>query len=134
MCANVIDHLRPTTFAAAVGCIDGRIHPALNRFVAERHGVDAVDLVTEPGADGALASGEEAILASVLRRLAPSCDAHASRVIVIAGHEDCAAMPGDLDDHRWAVARAAERLRGAVDDRLQVEGVVVHLDGSVEVV
>jgi carbonic anhydrase len=131
---TVIDHLRPTTFAAAVGCIDGRIHPALNRYVAERHGVDAVDLVTEPGVDGALASGDEETLAGVLRRLDPSCDAHACRVIVIAGHEDCAAMPGDLDTHRRAVARATERLRSAVDDRFLVEGVVVHLDGNVEVV
>lgn len=132
--AATIDQLRPTTFAAAVGCIDGRIHPALNRFVAERYGVDAVDLVTEPGVDGALASGDESTLAGVLRRLDPSCAAHGCRVIVVAGHEDCAAMPGDLDAHRDAIALATERLRAAVDARFPVEGVLVHLNGNVEVV
>ena len=122
----------PVTFAAAVGCIDGRIHPALTRFVVERHGVDAVDLVTEPGVDGALAAGAEDVLAGVLRRLAPSRQAHAARVVVVAGHEDCAAMPGDLDDHRRAIRAAVKRLREAVDDGLAVEGALVRLDGTVE--
>jgi carbonic anhydrase len=125
--------LPQTTFAAAVGCIDGRIHPALTRFVAAEHGVDAVDLVTEPGVDGALAAGDEAVLGDVLRRLAPSREAHACRTVIVAGHEDCAAMPGSLDAHREAVACAARRLA----DRLAgtpVQGVVVHLDGTVELV
>jgi carbonic anhydrase len=120
-----------TTFAAAVGCIDGRIHPALTRFVAAEHGVDAVDLVTEPGVDGALAAGDESVLHDVLRRLAPSRDAHACRTVIVAGHEDCAAMPGDLDDHRAAVACAARRLADELDGT-PVEGVLVLLDGSVE--
>jgi hypothetical protein len=122
-----------TTFAAAVGCIDGRIHPALTRYVAAAHGVDAVDLVTEPGVDGALAAGDGAILRDVLRRLAPSRDAHACRGVVVAGHEDCAAMPGDLDAHRAAVACAARRLADELGGT-PVEGVLVLLDGSVEVV
>jgi hypothetical protein len=120
-----------TTFAAAVGCIDGRIHPALTRFVADEHGVDAVDLVTEPGVDGALAAGDEAVLRDVLRRLAPSRDAHACRTVIVAGHEDCAALPGDLDVHRAAVACAARRLADELGDT-PVTGVVVHLDGTVE--
>jgi hypothetical protein len=122
-----------TTFAAAVGCIDGRIHPALTRFVAVEHGVDAVDLVTEPGVDGALASGDEAVLRDVLRRLAPSRETHACRAVIVAGHEDCAAMPGDLAAHRTAVACAARRLADELGGT-PVEGVLVLLDGSVEVV
>jgi hypothetical protein len=121
-----------TTFAAAVACIDGRVHAALTRYVIDRHGVDAVDLITEPGVDGALADGDDALVGAVLARLAPSRDAHASRVVVLAGHEDCAAMPGDLDDHRRAIVRAVERLARAVGPRLTVEGVLVRLDGEVE--
>jgi carbonic anhydrase len=120
-----------TTFAAAVGCIDGRIHPSLTRFVADEHGVDAVDLVTEPGVDGALASGDEDVLRDVLRRLAPSREAHACSTVIVAGHEDCAAMPGDLDAHRDAVACAARRLADELTGT-PVQGVVVLLDGSVE--
>jgi carbonic anhydrase len=122
-----------TTFAAAVGCIDGRIHPALTRFVAAEHGVDAVDLVTEPGVDGALASGDEAVLRDVLRRLVPSREAHACRTVIVAGHEDCAAMPGSLDVHRTAVACAARRLADELGGT-PVQGVVVLLDGTVELV
>jgi carbonic anhydrase len=122
-----------TTFAAAVGCIDGRIHPALTRYVAAEHGVDAVDLVTEPGVDGALAAGDETVMDDVLRRLAPSREAHACRAVVVAGHEDCAAMPGDLDDHRRAVACAARRMADQLPGT-EVSGVVVLLDGRVELV
>jgi hypothetical protein len=120
-----------TTFAAAVGCIDGRIHPALTRFVAAEHGVDAVDLVTEPGVDGAIAAGDRGVLDDVLRRLAPSRQAHACRTVVVAGHEDCAALPGDLEVHRTAVACAARRLADGLGG-LPVQAVVVRLDGTVE--
>jgi carbonic anhydrase len=123
----------PTTFAAAVGCIDGRIHPALTRFVAEEHHVDAVDLVTEPGVDGALASGDQTVLRDVLRRLAPSREVHACRTVIVSGHEDCAAMPGSLDDHRTAVACAARRLADVLDGT-PVQAVLVLLDGTVELV
>lgn len=122
-----------TTFAAAVGCIDGRIHPALTRYVAAEHGVDAVDLITEPGVDGALAAGDEAVMRDVLRRLVPSREAHACRTVIVAGHEDCAAMPGDLDDHRGAVACAARRLADELPGT-EVRGVVVLLDGAVQLV
>jgi hypothetical protein len=120
-----------TTFAAAVGCIDGRAHPALTRFVAAEHDVDAVDLVTEPGVDGALAAGDRQVLDDVLRRLGPSREAHACRTVVVAGHEDCAAVPGDLEVHRAAVACAARRLADELDG-VPVQAVVVHLDGTVE--
>jgi hypothetical protein len=125
--------VRPCAAALAPpACIDGRIHPTLTRFVLERHHVDAVDLITEPGVDGALAEGDEQVLADLLRRLAPSRQAHAARVVVVAGHEDCAAMPGGLDDHRRAIRAAVKRLREAVDDGLTVEGALVRLDGTVE--
>lgn len=112
-------------FAAAVTCIDGRFHAPLVAWTRDRFGVDHVDLVTTPGASAALADRRAATTGSVLAHLAPSLDAHATEVVVVAAHESCAADPGDLAAQLAALPAAAATLRERLGP--DVEVVAVHL-------
>lgn len=97
-----------TSFATAIGCIDGRIQTTLNEWVRQVAGVEYVDTITWPGANGALADGE---IGGIRRALEISASAHGSRLVVVAGHHDCAAHPGTAEEHRLIVAKAVERVR-----------------------
>jgi orotidine-5'-phosphate decarboxylase len=127
-----VSAVQDATFATAIACIDGRVHEPLVRWMRRRFGVDHVDLVTEPGADLVCAHGPADGLAALVDRVAVSARAHASRVLVITGHEDCAAHPVDEAAHRADIARAVARLRAEVGD-LAVVGVWVGADAVAEI-
>ena len=118
------------TFASAITCIDGRVLPPLIDFARARYGVDAVDVVTEPGVDATVPD----LIEDLTRRLAPSIDKHGSHDVVLAGHEDCAGNPVDEATHRRHLATSARALSSALGDAVDVLAVYVRLDGSVEVV
>jgi hypothetical protein len=118
------------TFASAVACIDGRIQRPVAEWVRRNYQVDHVDMVTEPGADAALWRGDETVTASVVRRLKVSRDAHATRVVAVSGHADCAANPVDEGQHVEHIARAAQRLRSLFPG-LIVIGLWVDEEGEV---
>ena len=63
------------SFATAIGCIDGRIQTTLNEWVRQVAGVEYVDTITWPGANGALADGE---IGGIRRALEISASAHGS--------------------------------------------------------
>lgn len=96
-------------FGTAINCIDGRTQQPLIDYMKKNFGVDGVDIVTFPGADGIFsdrARGAEVALAR--RAVSISVEKHGSRVIAVVGHHDCAGNPGDMDYHRAQIARAVE--------------------------
>ncbi|MFP4636517.1 MAG: carbonic anhydrase, partial [Nitriliruptoraceae bacterium] len=96
----------------------------------QRFGVDAVDVVTEPGVDATV----PALVDDLARRLAPSLEKHGSTAVVLAGHEDCAGNPVDEATHRQHLATSAGILTDTLGTGVEVLTVYVRLDGSVEVV
>jgi hypothetical protein len=118
-------------FGAAVTCIDGRTHEPLTRWIRERTGVRYVDLVTEPGADAALADCPRDTCATIRDRLCVSLKAHSPEIVVIAGHDDCAANPVSIHTHRDHV-RAAVGEVGGWGLGVPVVGVWIADDGTVE--
>lgn len=116
-----------TTFASAIACIDGRVLPPLAAWISDRYDVEAVDIVTEPGVDGALPE----LVDDLCRRLAPSLDAHGSVHVVLAGHEDCAGNPVDEPTHREHLGASAALLSETLGPRVDVLPVYVRLDGTV---
>ncbi|MBC7345036.1 MAG: hypothetical protein H5U03_06435, partial [Clostridia bacterium] len=81
-------------FAATINCMDGRTQLPVINYVKDKYGVDYVDVITEPGPNKLLAErGDEALLASIRRRLEISVLKHGSRHVVIVGHHDCAGNP-----------------------------------------
>lgn len=118
------------TFAAAVTCIDGRTHEPLTRWVRERFGVDHVDLITRPGVDATLSDCSGGLCEGIREHLAVSATAHASQVVAIAGHDDCAGNPVPADEHRRQIADAVGQVRGW-DLGMDVIGVWIERDGTV---
>lgn len=119
-----------SSFASAITCIDGRVLQPLVDFTRERFAVDAVDVVTEPGADATV----PALVDDLVRRLAPSLEKHGSTAVVLAGHEDCAGNPVDEATHRQHLGTSARILSETLGEGIEVLTVYVRLDGHVEVV
>jgi carbonic anhydrase len=118
-------------FAAAITCIDGRTHAPLVRWMQQNLDVEHVDLVTQPGADGALSSCPRAICDGLRESLGVSVVAHASGSVVIAGHDDCAANPVPAEVHRRHIVEAVRQVDGW-GLGVEVIGVWIDRDGTVD--
>ena len=97
------------TFAAAINCIDGRTHVPVIEHLRRAYAVDFVDMITEPGACKVLAENkDEAVLASLKRKLEISVRRHGSTLAAVAAHHDCAACPEDRQEQTRALLAARE--------------------------
>jgi hypothetical protein len=79
-------------FATAINCIDGRVQTPLLDWVKLHLNVDYVDLITEPGPDGALVLSTD-IRARIFEKVSFSVKVHNPAAIAIAGHSGCIANP-----------------------------------------
>lgn len=114
----------PERFAVLLNCIDGRTQQPLLDWARRELDVTYVDVVTEPGVDGVLARGDDATVQALLDKVCVSRVAHGAVALVIAGHHDCAANPGDTAWHFSDVARAADVVGRALPE-LPVRAVYV---------
>lgn len=95
-------------FGTAINCIDGRAQLPVIQWLCESFGVDHVDLITEPGADGVLAKWRVDALLSIKSRTRLSVEAHGSEVVAVAGHHDCRANPVSAEQHMLDIKAAVE--------------------------
>ncbi len=81
-------------FATAVNCMDGRVQMPVFEYFKTKHGVDFVDMITEPGPIRTLSENREKIVVeSIKRRVEISLLRHNSKLIALVGHHDCAGNP-----------------------------------------
>lgn len=100
------------SFATAINCMDGRVQLPVIGYLKEKHGVDYVDVITEPGPIKALSErSDQAVLESIRRRLEISVLKHRSRHVVVVGHHDCAGNPVGKDVQLRQIAQAVETVR-----------------------
>ena len=98
-------------FGTAISCIDGRVHLPVINWMQDLLSVDFVDLVTYPGADGLLAHDPLQAAAVLRPAVEISVQRHASPVLAIVGHHDCAANPGTPESHREQLLRGLRVLQ-----------------------
>jgi hypothetical protein len=92
--------------------MDGRVQDPVTRFLAGRFGVKYVDVITEAGPVGVLASEPESVRAQEMyRKIDISINAHKSRGLAIVAHHDCAGNPKSRDEQLTELHRSAEVLR-----------------------
>ena len=103
--------------------MDGRVQHPVVEYIRRHHGVDYVDMITEPGPDLILAEQTDRVACdSIRKRLDVSSRAHGSRLFFIVGHHDCAGNPTDVVEHLRHIKAAAARVRSWIS-----EGVVLGL-------
>jgi len=99
-------------FATAINCIDGRVQASVAEFVRKSYNVDYVDMITTPGPDKVLSEFVDTNeIESIKAKVLISCNKHASKLIVIAGHDDCAANPCAEEAHLQQVRKAMENIK-----------------------
>ena len=78
-------------FVTSINCMDGRVQIPIIKWMKEKFNADFVDLITELGPNKILSEqrfGKD--IQSIIKRVEISVKAHASKVIAISGHNDCA--------------------------------------------
>jgi hypothetical protein len=101
-----------TNFGTALSCIDGRVHLPTISWMRDVLSVDYVDLVTYPGVDGFLALAGERATQLLKWAVEISVQRHASPVVALVGHYDCAANPGSAEAHREQLLSGLRVLQG----------------------
>ena len=86
-------------FATAITCIDGRVQQPVADWMKLHTNVDYVDLITEPGPDRVLSSESTYVVDEMIRKVRFSVQHHASGVVAICGHHDCAANHATREEH-----------------------------------
>ncbi|HKO45429.1 MAG TPA: carbonic anhydrase [Pyrinomonadaceae bacterium] len=121
------------TFATAITCIDGRVQRPVTDWVKLHVNVDHVDLITEPGPDKVFSAGPAEVMQDMMRKVSFSVQHHFSKVVILSGHDTCAANGVSREEHVEQILDGVERIQGY---RLNVRiiGLWVGEFGSVEVV
>ena len=121
------------TFATAITCIDGRVQRPVTDWVKLHVNVDHVDLITEPGPDKVFSAGPIELVQDMMRKVSFSVQHHFSKVVILSGHDTCAANGVSREEHIEQILDGIERIQ---DFQLNVRiiGLWVGEFGSVEVV
>jgi len=95
-------------FGIVINCIDGRVQEAVPQWLKERFNLDYIDVITEPGVDGLLASEETDVIEQLKAKVQRSIKAHSSNVLAIVGHHDCLANKASKERHLEQIKQAME--------------------------
>ncbi|MHC4662293.1 MAG: carbonic anhydrase [Planctomycetota bacterium] len=119
-------------FATAINCMDGRVQQPVINYLKSTYGVDFVDMITEAGPDGILASESE-LAENIRKRVAISVEKHGSQVILIAGHADCAGNPVSEAEHKEHVKCSVDVINSWAFSA-KVIGAWIGKDWSIEII
>ncbi|MEE9558393.1 MAG: carbonic anhydrase [Candidatus Brocadiales bacterium] len=86
------------TFCTAINCMDGRVQRPVFDYMNNLCDTAYVDMITAPGPDGIVAK-EGAMYKHIQSEVAISVEKHASNVVAIVGHYDCAGNPVSKEKH-----------------------------------
>lgn len=114
------------SFCTAINCMDGRVQLPVIHYLRNRYGVEYVDMVTEPGANGMLATREpQSLRRSILERVDISVMKHGSKAIAVVGHAECAGNPAGKEEQ---LAQIKEGVQTVQDLYPTVECIGLWLD------
>lgn len=120
-------------FGTAINCIDGRTQQIVIDFMKQNYGVDGVDMVTFPGADGIFVGKNSEVIEQLKKSVAISVEKHGSRALAVVGHHDCAGNPGDSGYHYEHIRNAIITV-SAWKFPVRVVGLYVNDKWQIEVV
>ncbi len=121
-------------FGTAINCMDGRVQLPVINWMREQYRLDFIDMITEPGADKIVATGTFNQLESIKNKVLVSVNAHGSRILVLAGHDDCAGNPVTPEQHKAHLLKAIEKILAWKLPLEKVIAVWINKDWRIEVV
>lgn len=121
------------TFATAITCIDGRVQRPVTDWIKLQANVHHVDLITEPGPDKVFSVGPPHIVQDIMRKVQFSVRHHFSEVVVLSGHDTCAANAATKEEHHEQILDGVETIL-SYQMKVRVLGVWVNEWGSVDLV
>lgn len=125
------------TFFTSVGCMDGRVQKAVNRYASLIFGAEYADTVTKAGLDGLFAAQviDDELYESVKSMILVSVDKHHSYGIIVHGHEGCAGNPVEDTQHKKDIKKSVEVIKKMMKGKsVEVRGVYIKLAPRVKVV
>jgi len=93
-------------FGIAINCIDGRVQLPVIEWMKKTFGFDYIDMITEPGVDKVMSQVEDKRIELIKSKVEISVNAHGSKIIVIAGHFDCAGNSVSKEEHLLQIRKA----------------------------
>lgn len=121
-------------FGTAINCMDGRVQFPVANWMKKQFHLDYIDMITEPGPDKVLAHGQGHSNDPIKAKAQISALAHGSKIIVIAGHDDCAGNPVLKEQHLSDIHKAVQAVRAWNLPFEKVIGVWVNKDWKIEVI
>lgn len=124
------------TFFTNVGCMDGRVQKAVNKYGSLVFGAEYADTVTKAGLDGLLAREdiEENVLESIRQMILVSVEKHHSYGIIVHGHSECAGNPVSDEQHIKDIKKSVERIKEMVGSaEVSVKGIYITLSPRVKI-
>lgn len=122
-----------TIFGCAINCIDGRAQTPVIEWVKFHAGVQYVDMITEPGADGVVSGSMFGGIDQIKRNLEVAVAAHSPEIIAVAGHFECVANPVSTEEHLEMIGTSAKTLHSWYPAK-RIVGLFVNDYGTVDVV
>ena len=117
--------MKKIKFATAINCMDGRVQIPVIEWLKRKYSASYVDMITEPGPNKILAeSKDDPVIETIKRRVEISVNKHASKIIAIVGHYDCAGNPVDRDTQIKQI-RSAIKIVGSWNFNVQIIGLWV---------
>jgi len=99
-------------FVTAINCMDGRVQLPVIEWMKKEYKADYVDMITEPGPNKILAEKKPgSCVDSIKKRVEISVLKHASKIIAITGHYDCAGNPVEKETQLHQIKNAVETIR-----------------------
>jgi len=75
-------------------------------WMKKNYGLDYIDTITEVGVDKIVSQAEDKRVELIKSKVEISVNAHGSKIIVIAGHHDCAGNPVSKETHLEQIKNA----------------------------
>ena len=119
---------------AALNCMDGRVQLPVIDWMKKQFRLDYIDMITEPGIDKILSNGNINQREMLKSKARISVGNHGSRIIVIAGHDDCAGNPATPEEHKTQLLTAVEKVRAWKFPVEKIVPVWINKDWKIEVV
>lgn len=124
------------TFFTSVGCMDGRVQKAANKYASLIFGAEFADTVTKAGLDGLFAKDDvdPDLYESVKSMILVSVEKHHSFGIIVHGHENCAGNPVTDEQHKTDIKKSVEVIKKMVEGKdIDVHGVYIRLVPRIKV-